>query len=135
MSDTGDLLAERYVLGRILGRGGFATMYLATDQRLGRQVAVKLLDPALAADPASAPASTARPAPSPPSTTRISSPSTTTARTAPAPTWSGPPSRAGRCASASPVAARSTRRRPPPGSGRPPPRSTTPMRAASSTAT
>lgn len=48
---AGELLGERYALGRRLGRGGFATVYLATDQRFGRLVAVKVLDPALALDP------------------------------------------------------------------------------------
>lgn len=42
-------LAERYVVGRELGRGGMATVYLARDLRHGRDVAVKVLRPELAA--------------------------------------------------------------------------------------
>ena len=36
------VLADRYVLGRTLGRGGRATVYEAEDRLLGRKVAVKL---------------------------------------------------------------------------------------------
>lgn len=39
-------LAGRYTLVRELGRGGMATVYLGTDLKLGRQVAIKLLAPA-----------------------------------------------------------------------------------------
>jgi formylglycine-generating enzyme required for sulfatase activity len=39
-------LAGRYTLARELGRGGMATVYLATDQKLERQVAIKVLAPA-----------------------------------------------------------------------------------------
>ena len=39
-------LAGRYTLVRELGRGGMATVYLGTDVKLGRQVAIKLLAPA-----------------------------------------------------------------------------------------
>lgn len=40
------MLAERYLLGGILGEGGFGSVYAATDRRTGASVAVKLL-PAL----------------------------------------------------------------------------------------
>ena len=39
----GDLLDGRYRLGRELGHGGMATVYLAEDLRHSRQVAVKVL--------------------------------------------------------------------------------------------
>jgi len=39
-------LAGRYTLARELGRGGMATVYLGTDVKLGRRVAIKLLAPA-----------------------------------------------------------------------------------------
>jgi len=42
-------LADRYVIERELGRGGMATVYLARDVRHGRQVAIKVLHPELAA--------------------------------------------------------------------------------------
>ncbi|HET9276148.1 MAG TPA: serine/threonine-protein kinase, partial [Gemmatimonadales bacterium] len=41
-------LAGRYTLERPLGSGGMATVYLATDVRHGRRVAVKVLRPELA---------------------------------------------------------------------------------------
>jgi serine/threonine protein kinase len=46
---TGELVAGRYELGPLLGRGGMATVYAATDRRLQRDVAVKLLHPEMAA--------------------------------------------------------------------------------------
>jgi serine/threonine-protein kinase len=45
-------LAGRYQLGQLIGRGGMADVYVGTDSRLGRRVAIKLLKPALANDPA-----------------------------------------------------------------------------------
>ncbi|PTL80184.1 serine/threonine-protein kinase [Vitiosangium sp. GDMCC 1.1324] len=42
---TGEPLAGRYQLEQELGRGGMATVFLATDLRLSRQVAVKVMHP------------------------------------------------------------------------------------------
>jgi len=44
-----DVLGGRYRIGRVLGRGGMATVFLADDIRHERQVAVKVLHPTLAA--------------------------------------------------------------------------------------
>ncbi|MFC5502280.1 Stk1 family PASTA domain-containing Ser/Thr kinase [Lysinimonas soli] len=46
------LLAGRYQIGELLGRGGMADVHLGLDARLNRKVAVKLLKPSLANDPA-----------------------------------------------------------------------------------
>ena len=45
------LLDGRYAIEARLARGGMASVYLATDTRLGRKVAVKVMHPALADDP------------------------------------------------------------------------------------
>jgi len=50
--DSGRLIAGRYRVGALLGRGGMSDVYLGTDSRLGRTVAIKLLKSTLAADPA-----------------------------------------------------------------------------------
>ena len=47
----GRLLDGRYRLDATIARGGMATVYLATDPRLDRTVAVKVMRPALAEDP------------------------------------------------------------------------------------
>jgi len=52
VATTARVLADRYRIGELLGRGGMAEVHAGTDARLGRQVAVKLLRPALATDPA-----------------------------------------------------------------------------------
>jgi serine/threonine protein kinase len=46
------LIAGRYQIGELLGRGGMADVHLGLDARLGRKVAIKLLKPSLANDPA-----------------------------------------------------------------------------------
>lgn len=51
MSENERLIAGRYRLGALVGRGGMAEVYEGVDTRLGRTVAVKLLKPDLADDP------------------------------------------------------------------------------------
>ena len=51
MDLEGRILDARYQLGSLLGAGGMATVYLATDRVLERQVAVKVLRPPDAQDP------------------------------------------------------------------------------------
>ncbi|CAH0151494.1 Serine/threonine-protein kinase PK-1 [Arthrobacter sp. Bi26] len=53
MSDAlvGNLVDNRYQVQSRLARGGMSTVYLATDQRLERDVALKVLHPHLADDP------------------------------------------------------------------------------------
>lgn len=46
----GALLDGRYRLDAVIARGGMSIVHLATDERLDRHVAVKLLDPQLAGD-------------------------------------------------------------------------------------
>lgn len=45
-------LAGRYEVGELIGRGGMADVHVGIDNRLGRKVAIKLLKPSLAFDPA-----------------------------------------------------------------------------------
>ncbi|WP_231759337.1 serine/threonine-protein kinase [Microbulbifer elongatus] len=40
----GERLANRFVIEQLIGRGGYGSVYLATDEQLGIQVALKLLD-------------------------------------------------------------------------------------------
>jgi serine/threonine-protein kinase len=42
------VLGDRYIIERELGRGGMAFVYLARDRRYERQVAIKVLDPEIA---------------------------------------------------------------------------------------
>ena len=48
---VGKVLNNRYQIERLLGTGGMADVYLATDTLLGRHVAVKILHPQYAKDP------------------------------------------------------------------------------------
>ena len=47
---VGRLIGERYRIEKLVARGGMATVYLATDNRLERQVALKIIHPHLASD-------------------------------------------------------------------------------------
>ena len=44
-----EALADRYVIDRLIGEGGMATVYLARDVRHNRKVALKVLRPDLGA--------------------------------------------------------------------------------------
>ncbi|MEO7520699.1 MAG: protein kinase, partial [Gemmatimonas sp.] len=44
-----EAIADRYAIERGAGRGGMATVYLARDLKHGRSVAIKVLEPELAA--------------------------------------------------------------------------------------
>ena len=52
VTEESRMLAGRYRVGELLGRGGMADVHRGTDTILGRTVAIKLLKPALAVDPA-----------------------------------------------------------------------------------
>lgn len=52
MTESVRTLAGRYEIGKLLGRGGMAEVHEGLDTRLGRRVAIKLLRPTLATDPA-----------------------------------------------------------------------------------
>ncbi|GGE96742.1 Stk1 family PASTA domain-containing Ser/Thr kinase [Mycetocola zhadangensis] len=52
MADEQRLLAGRYLVGDLIGRGGMANVYRGTDTKLGRTVAIKILKADLATDPA-----------------------------------------------------------------------------------
>ena len=48
---TGRVLDNRYLIGSRVARGGMATVYEATDLRLDRTVAVKVMHPGLGHEP------------------------------------------------------------------------------------
>ena len=50
MSESKRIIAGRYELGELIGRGGMAEVHAGIDTRLGRTVAIKLLKSDLAAD-------------------------------------------------------------------------------------
>jgi len=50
--ETRRVIAGRYQVGELLGRGGMSDVHKGVDSRLGRTVAIKLLKPQLATDPA-----------------------------------------------------------------------------------
>lgn len=47
----GDLLDDRYRIGATIAHGGMSTVYHCIDTRLDRDLAAKVMDPSLAADP------------------------------------------------------------------------------------
>ncbi|MBN2176300.1 MAG: Stk1 family PASTA domain-containing Ser/Thr kinase [Demequinaceae bacterium] len=51
MTESNRLLANRYQVGELIGRGGMAEVHIGYDTRLGRTVAIKILRPDLARDP------------------------------------------------------------------------------------
>lgn len=51
LTDGERLLAGRYRVEQLIGRGGMAEVHVGTDTRLGRKVAIKLLKSSLANDP------------------------------------------------------------------------------------
>ena len=51
MERSGHMLDQRYRLGRVLGQGGMACVYLGEDTRLGKAVAVKVLSHEYALQP------------------------------------------------------------------------------------
>jgi serine/threonine-protein kinase len=52
LTENQRIIAGRYTLGNLIGRGGMADVYEGVDTRLGRTVAIKMLKSDLANDPA-----------------------------------------------------------------------------------
>jgi len=51
VAQSARVIAGRYEIGTLIGRGGMSDVYLAKDAKLGRKVAIKLLKSGLASDP------------------------------------------------------------------------------------
>jgi len=51
LSEEKRMIADRYEVGELIGRGGMADVYEGIDTRLGRQIAIKILKADLVADP------------------------------------------------------------------------------------
>jgi serine/threonine-protein kinase len=51
VAQSARVIAGRYEIGTLIGRGGMSDVYLAKDAKLGRTVAIKLLKSGLAGDP------------------------------------------------------------------------------------
>lgn len=51
MTDQQSILADRYVLGKLIARGGMSTVYEGMDTKLGRRVAIKVMKADLSSDP------------------------------------------------------------------------------------
>jgi serine/threonine-protein kinase len=51
LSEEKRMIADRYEVGALIGRGGMADVYEGEDTRLGRKVAIKILKADLVADP------------------------------------------------------------------------------------
>ena len=51
MTEHAAITIPGYTLQHSIGTGGMAEVWLATQDSLGRQVALKILSPAMAADP------------------------------------------------------------------------------------
>ena len=49
--EVGTVIDGTYIIEGVIGRGGMSVMYRATDMRLGRKVALKVIGDQLAADP------------------------------------------------------------------------------------
>lgn len=50
MTDQQRIIADRYVVGDLIGQGGMSCVYRGTDTKLGRQVAIKILKADLSSD-------------------------------------------------------------------------------------